>query len=73
MNKKPSEKQLQYAKQIEAATGIPIKNEGNVWVVSRYIAANRDAFHQILADRNAENNARLKSVPMVDYASSCGT
>lgn len=72
MNKKPSEKQLQYAKQIEAATGIPIKNEGNVWVVSRYIAANRDAFHQILADRNAENNARLKSVPMVDYASSCG-
>ena len=45
MNKKPSEKQLQYAKQIEAATGIPIKNEGNVWVVSRYIAANRDAFH----------------------------
>lgn len=48
MNKKPSEKQLQYAKQIEAATGIPIKNEGNVWVVSRYIAANRDSFGSFL-------------------------
>lgn len=27
MNKKPSEKQLQYAKQIEAATGIPMMSQ----------------------------------------------